>query len=204
MRQAMPPRSSLTSSFSASTDANDEVVCPLTNPDGSHCRKRCLGVSAASRSRSRSCSCSCSCRAMPCDACRAVGMQASCEKSGVTNGLHQTGEALSVDARTHSKSASGALYPQASSHRGKLPAHDQHPSFRAASSPATAKLWIFMCVDNLDARLTGLRTDQWQYMATTDTSTLLPTPVRRRRPGRWRRCTLPPARLRLWRSYTTT
>ncbi|OXV10548.1 hypothetical protein Egran_01691 [Elaphomyces granulatus] len=38
----MPPRSSLTSSFSVS-DANNEVVCPLTNNDGSNCRKRCLG-----------------------------------------------------------------------------------------------------------------------------------------------------------------
>ncbi|KAI9834810.1 MAG: hypothetical protein M1838_005484 [Thelocarpon superellum] len=38
----MPPRSSLTSSFSVS-DANNEVVCPLKNQDGSSCRKRCLG-----------------------------------------------------------------------------------------------------------------------------------------------------------------
>lgn len=42
----MPPRSSLTSSFSV-TDANNEVVCPLKNNDGSNCRKRCLGVSAS-------------------------------------------------------------------------------------------------------------------------------------------------------------
>ncbi len=39
----MPPRSSLTSSFSIS-DANNEVVCPLRNTDGSSCRKRCIGV----------------------------------------------------------------------------------------------------------------------------------------------------------------
>ncbi|KAJ4163272.1 hypothetical protein LMH87_005013 [Akanthomyces muscarius] len=38
----MPPRSSLTSSFSI-TDANNEVICPLSNQDGSNCRKRCLG-----------------------------------------------------------------------------------------------------------------------------------------------------------------
>ncbi|KAK3698050.1 hypothetical protein LTR37_017166 [Vermiconidia calcicola] len=38
----MPPRASLTSSFSVS-DANNEVVCPLRNQDGSSCRKRCLG-----------------------------------------------------------------------------------------------------------------------------------------------------------------
>lgn len=83
MRQAMPPRSSLTSSFSASTDANNEVVCPLSNPDGSHCRKRCLGVSA-SHSRSRSRTRSCSCPAMQCYAilCCPVGMQASHEDLG--------------------------------------------------------------------------------------------------------------------------
>jgi len=67
MRQAMPPRSSLTSSFSASTDANNEVVCPLSNADGSHCRKRCLGVSAShSRSRSRSCPAMQCCPALCC------------------------------------------------------------------------------------------------------------------------------------------
>ncbi|KAI0514839.1 hypothetical protein F5B22DRAFT_636911 [Xylaria bambusicola] len=38
----MPPRSSLTSSFSIA-DANNEVVCPLRNQDGSSCRKRCIG-----------------------------------------------------------------------------------------------------------------------------------------------------------------
>ncbi|KAK9776931.1 hypothetical protein SCAR479_06332 [Seiridium cardinale] len=38
----MPPRQSLTSSFSI-TDANNEVVCPLRNQDGSSCRKRCIG-----------------------------------------------------------------------------------------------------------------------------------------------------------------
>jgi hypothetical protein len=42
----MPPRSGLTSSFSV-TDANNEVVCPLKNHDGSSCRKRCIGVSVA-------------------------------------------------------------------------------------------------------------------------------------------------------------
>ncbi|KAK9554194.1 hypothetical protein V6Z88_006200 [Aspergillus fumigatus] len=40
--QTMPPRASLTGSFSV-TDANNEVVCPLKNNDGSNCRKRCLG-----------------------------------------------------------------------------------------------------------------------------------------------------------------
>ncbi|SMR60482.1 unnamed protein product [Zymoseptoria tritici ST99CH_1E4] len=41
----MPPRTAannLTSSFNIA-DANNEVVCPLRNQDGSNCRKRCLG-----------------------------------------------------------------------------------------------------------------------------------------------------------------
>ena len=41
----MPPRTSLTSSFSV-TDTNNEVVCPLKNNDSSNCRKRCIGVSS--------------------------------------------------------------------------------------------------------------------------------------------------------------
>ncbi|KAL1587121.1 hypothetical protein WHR41_04328 [Cladosporium halotolerans] len=38
----MPPRPGLQTSFSVA-DVNNEVVCPLRNQDGSHCRKRCLG-----------------------------------------------------------------------------------------------------------------------------------------------------------------
>ncbi|KAI4110916.1 MAG: hypothetical protein LQ339_000918 [Xanthoria mediterranea] len=38
----MPPKSSLTSSFSAS-ELDSEVVCPLKTVEGSNCRKRCLG-----------------------------------------------------------------------------------------------------------------------------------------------------------------
>ncbi|TVY13615.1 hypothetical protein LARI1_G007195 [Lachnellula arida] len=49
----MPPRSSLTSSFSVS-DANNEVVCPLRNQDGSSCRKRCLGDLNGQEKRYRS------------------------------------------------------------------------------------------------------------------------------------------------------
>lgn len=48
--QTMPPRASLTSSFSV-TDVNNEVVCPLKNNDGSNCRKRCLGVSSTPSAR---------------------------------------------------------------------------------------------------------------------------------------------------------
>jgi len=39
---AMPPRASLTGSFSVS-DENNVVVCPLRNHDNSACRKRCTG-----------------------------------------------------------------------------------------------------------------------------------------------------------------
>lgn len=42
---SMPPKSALTSSFSAS-ELDSEVVCPLKTVEGSNCRKRCLGVSA--------------------------------------------------------------------------------------------------------------------------------------------------------------
>jgi len=42
----MPPKAALTSSFLVSTDTENEVVCPLTNQDGSQCRKRCIGVRA--------------------------------------------------------------------------------------------------------------------------------------------------------------
>ena len=45
MQLGMPPRASLTGSFSVS-DENNVVVCPLRNHDGSACRKRCTGVSA--------------------------------------------------------------------------------------------------------------------------------------------------------------
>ncbi|KAL9003014.1 MAG: hypothetical protein Q9188_004095 [Gyalolechia gomerana] len=45
----MPPKSSLTSSFSAS-ELDKEVICPLKTLDGSNCRKRCLGVSAFAQS----------------------------------------------------------------------------------------------------------------------------------------------------------
>jgi len=38
----MPPRAPLQSSFSVS-DVKEEVACPLTNQDGSQCRKRCIG-----------------------------------------------------------------------------------------------------------------------------------------------------------------
>ncbi|KAL1891788.1 hypothetical protein Cpir12675_004829 [Ceratocystis pirilliformis] len=38
----MPPRAPLTSTFPASEPTN-EIICPLTNQDGSQCRKRCIG-----------------------------------------------------------------------------------------------------------------------------------------------------------------
>ncbi len=40
----MPPKTSLTGSFLVSADAENEVICPLGNQDGSACRKKCIGV----------------------------------------------------------------------------------------------------------------------------------------------------------------
>ena len=40
----MPPKPSLTGSFQVSNEAENEVICPLNNQDGSLCRKKCLGV----------------------------------------------------------------------------------------------------------------------------------------------------------------
>lgn len=39
----MPPKPALTGSFQVSTDAENEVICPLSNQDGSPCRKKCIG-----------------------------------------------------------------------------------------------------------------------------------------------------------------
>jgi len=39
----MPPKPALTGSFQVSTDAENEVICPLANQDGSPCRKKCIG-----------------------------------------------------------------------------------------------------------------------------------------------------------------
>ena len=41
----MPPRTNGQSSFAVDNASTAEVACPLTNQDGSTCRKRCLGVS---------------------------------------------------------------------------------------------------------------------------------------------------------------
>ncbi|KKA30450.1 hypothetical protein TD95_000628 [Thielaviopsis punctulata] len=38
----MPPRAPLTSTFPA-TEPTNEIICPLSNQDGSQCRKRCVG-----------------------------------------------------------------------------------------------------------------------------------------------------------------
>lgn len=40
----MPPKPALTGSFQVSNEAENEVVCPLNNQDGSLCRKKCIGV----------------------------------------------------------------------------------------------------------------------------------------------------------------
>ena len=40
----MPPKPDLQGAFMVSNDAENEVVCPLSNQDGSACRKKCIGV----------------------------------------------------------------------------------------------------------------------------------------------------------------
>ena len=42
----MPPKPSNHAQFPVS-DPDNEVVCPITQPDGTGCRKRCLGVSGS-------------------------------------------------------------------------------------------------------------------------------------------------------------
>lgn len=43
----MPPKTNLQGSFMVSNDAENEVICPLNNQDGSACRKKCIGVREA-------------------------------------------------------------------------------------------------------------------------------------------------------------
>jgi hypothetical protein len=115
-RANMPPRAPLTSSFSVS-DTNNEVVCPLTNQDGSNCRKRCLGVSICLSSFTLQTS----------------GQRLRRGLNTADTCLQYPGKALSFDAGAHSPSTSRLLHSKASSDRGKFPIDGQHPSF----SPTT-------------------------------------------------------------------
>lgn len=118
--QTMPPRSSLTSSFPLS-DQTNEVVCPLKNNDGSNCRKRCLGVSALKLASMAHLSCS---------------LWGRIPSVRVVTSIEMAGEALSLDARAHSPSASSALYSEASCDRRELPAYGEHPAVCPSSTPA--------------------------------------------------------------------
>jgi hypothetical protein len=130
----MPPRSSLTSSFSV-TDANNEVVCPLKNNDGSNCRKRCLGVSICPEPRLSPGS-----RKLydPCNS----GVQLELIR------LVLIGKTLSLHAGAHSTCASEPLHPEAPGYRGELPDDGEHPARatgaavtpRTRSTPATSGL----------------------------------------------------------------
>ena len=93
----MSPKSALTSSFSV-TDANNEVVCPLLNQDGSNCRKRCTGVSRGVFKHS---------------------------KQSLTR---WQGETIPLDARTHSTRTSRLLHTETSGDGGEFRSHDHNPA----------------------------------------------------------------------------
>ena len=117
----MPPRASLTSSFSVA-DVNNEVVCPLRNQDGSSCRKRCLGVSL-SPSRYRVLPL-CHYRVLPEEAVEDLALTMACN----------TGEALPLNAGAHPPCASGVLHCEATGHQGKLRVDDHISSPRTPSA----------------------------------------------------------------------
>lgn len=171
----MPPRSALTSSFSI-TDANNEVVCPLRNQDGSSCRKRCIGVSfrlffffffssSVSATRDGAAWGLGASRLSLCRSSRSIsvmgrmrlvvakprlaqdpllsGKLSRCapmrRKSSSLTLTFFTGKTLSFYAGTYSASPPRALYLQAPSYRGELPADDQHPAVRTGAE-STAEL----------------------------------------------------------------
>lgn len=129
----MPPRSSLTSSFSV-TDANNEVVCPLKNNDNSNCRKRCLGVSICPRTP-------------PPITWLAKAISVQLWSSTRTNPVGALGKTLSLHAGAHSTCASEPLHPEAPGYRGELPDDGEHPARatgaavapRTRSTPATPR-----------------------------------------------------------------
>jgi hypothetical protein len=102
----MPPKPALTSSFLVSSDAENEVVCPLFNQDGSQCRKRCIGVRSSS--------------------------PFSCLMDRVGNAKTDskpTGKTLPVDARTHPTRPPRSLYSQTPGYRGEFSSDDKHAPF---------------------------------------------------------------------------
>ena len=154
----MPPRPSLTSSFSI-TDSNNEVVCPLHNQDRSHCRKRCIGVSFPPLSRGSARRSAAEARPKaavvesppppPSGAAEVVPVGRLIVAVVLTLFCQLTGETLPLHAGAHSSSASRALHFQASRHRGEFPAHDQHAASRATQyRPAI----LCCCPESVTAR----------------------------------------------------
>lgn len=142
---AMPPRAPLQTSFSV-TDVNNEVVCPLRNQDGSHCRKRCLGVSLV-LSRYTTCYHCYAC--IPCSPLPSLllsnAASACCDLSSIDSSSHilssihhprdivvtmhaSTGEALPLHARAHPPCPPRVLHPQAACHERELRAYDNNSS----------------------------------------------------------------------------
>ncbi|KAL5380761.1 hypothetical protein DPSP01_007562 [Paraphaeosphaeria sporulosa] len=113
----MPPRASLTGSFSVS-DENNVVVCPLRNHDGSACRKRCTGVSALAH-------------VMPLALARTELAKSVADSMGA-------GKTIPLHARAHPPRAPGALHLEAPRYRGELHADGQHPATTdtAAAAPS--------------------------------------------------------------------
>jgi hypothetical protein len=196
----MPPRSSLTSSFSVS-DANNEVVCPLRNQDGSSCRKRCLGVSSLCFAVS----------AVPLlklfRLCSHHRPPMKKKKNNCGNKrLGCAGKTISVYARAYSSSSPRTLHLQASRDRGELPAHDQYPAIAAT---ATAKLQPSSPRSVQPLWAAGTITDKMQVMETNGTATMARIPAPRIPRGTWKstsrpRCCQPLALLQLSHSYTIT
>ena len=106
--KAMPPKPALTNAFLVSPDAENEVVCPLINQDGSQCRKRCIGVRFAQSIPTRYSDAD----------------------------LNPTGKTIQVNARTHPTRTSRQLYSQTTCNGGEFPVDDQYSPFK--TTPNTA------------------------------------------------------------------
>lgn len=94
-------------------------MCPLTNQDGSQCRKRCIGVRCPQRAR-------------------AFGTDTDCKS---------TGKAIQVYAGTYSTRTSRLLHPQIACHRGEFPVDDHYTTHAPATTPtdrgcACAKMYV--------------------------------------------------------------
>ena len=116
----MPPKPALTSSFLVSTDAENEVVCPLTNQDGSQCRKRCIGVRPPPAIQSTPTTLHC----------------ALVSINDTTADLNSTGETVPVYARTYSTRTPRLLHPKVAGDRGKFPINDHDSTLTTTTTAA--------------------------------------------------------------------